>query len=130
MSKKNKILIAEDDEIIRKIVKEVIGESYDLVMAEDGDTAIKLARQHMPDLILLDVMMPETNGFEVCKEIRTIDGLEKTIIIMISALSDKDSEKTGLKAGADDFITKPFNPVELRTKIKLMFRLRDRLLKN
>ena len=128
MDKRNKILIAEDDEMIRKIIDEVIGDDHDLIMAEDGTKAIEMAKTHLPDLILLDVMMPELNGFDVCKEIRATQNLSKTIIIMLTALSDKDSEKTGLKAGADDFLTKPFNPVELRTRIKLMFRLRDRLL--
>ena len=72
--------------------------------------------------------MPEKNGFEVCRELRKDEKMQKLIVIMVTALSDKDSEKMGLKAGADDFITKPFNPIDLRTKVSLMFRLKDRLL--
>ena len=130
MAQRNTILIAEDDEMIRKIIQEVIEDEYELIMTEDGKTAIEKAKEHIPDLILLDVMMPEMNGFDVCKELRNNKELDKSIVIMVTALSDKDSEKTGLRAGADDFITKPFNPIELRTRIKMMFRLRDRLLGN
>ncbi|MFP4041600.1 MAG: PleD family two-component system response regulator [Bacteroidales bacterium] len=128
MSKDNNILIAEDDEMIRKIIEEVLGEEFELIFAEDGKSALEKAKLNLPELILLDIMMPEMNGFEVCKAMRKVDELNTSIIIIVTALSDKDSEKTGLKAGADDFLTKPFNPIELRTKVQLMFRLRNRLL--
>lgn len=130
MSKQNKILVAEDDVMIRKIIGEILEEHYELEYAEDGSKAVEIALDYKPDLILLDIMMPEKNGFDVCRELREDQSLQKAIIIMVTALSDKDSEKMGLKAGADDFITKPFNPIELRTKVQLMFRLRDRLLDN
>ncbi|MFP4018780.1 MAG: PleD family two-component system response regulator [Bacteroidales bacterium] len=128
MSKDNNILIAEDDEMIRKIIEEVLGEEFELIFAEDGKSALEKAKLNLPELIILDIMMPEMNGFEVCKAMRKVDELNTSIIIIVTALSDKDSEKTGLKAGADDFLTKPFNPIELRTKVQLMFRLRNRLL--
>ncbi|MFP3860702.1 MAG: PleD family two-component system response regulator [Bacteroidales bacterium] len=128
MSQDNNILIAEDDEMIRKIIEEVLGEEFELIFAEDGKSALEKAKLNLPELILLDIMMPEMNGFEVCKAMRKVDELNTSIIIIVTALSDKDSEKTGLKAGADDFLTKPFNPIELRTKVQLMFRLRNRLL--
>ncbi len=130
MSKNNKILLAEDDELIRKIIQEVVKDEYELIIADTGVEALEKARIHKPELILLDVMMPGKNGFMVCKELRTIKELRTSIIIMVTALSDKDSERIGLSSGADDFITKPFNPIELRTKIKMMFRLRNRLLKS
>jgi two-component system alkaline phosphatase synthesis response regulator PhoP len=128
MPQKNRILIAEDDDMVQKIINEVLQEDYELIFAEDGIKALELAKKYQPELLLLDIMMPEKNGFEVCRELREENELQRSIIIMVTALSDKDSEKMGLKAGADDFITKPFNPLELRTKVKLMFRLRDRLL--
>ncbi len=128
MSKLNRILIAEDDEMVRRIIKEVLQDDYELYFAEDGSEALQLAEKHKPDLLLLDIMMPEKNGFEVCRELRKDEEMQKLIVIMVTALSDKDSEKMGLKAGADDFITKPFNPIDLRTKVSLMFRLKDRLL--
>jgi DNA-binding response OmpR family regulator len=128
MAQKNKILIAEDDDMVQKIIREVLEDDFELIFAEDGNRALQLAKDHKPGLLLLDIMMPEKNGFEVCRELREEKELQRSIIIMVTALSDKDSEKMGLKAGADDFITKPFNPLELRTKVKLMFRLRDRLL--
>ena len=128
MSKLNRILIAEDDEMVRRIIKEVLQDDYELYFAEDGSEALQLAEKHKPDLLLLDIMMPEKNGFEVCRELRKDEEMQKLIVIMVTALSDKDSEKMGLKAGADDLITKPFNPIDLRTKVSLMFRLKDRLL--
>jgi len=128
MPQNNRILIAEDDDMVQKIINEVLQEDYELIFAEDGIKALELAKKYQPELLLLDIMMPEKNGFEVCRELREENELQRSIIIMVTALSDKDSEKMGLKAGADDFITKPFNPLELRTKVKLMFRLRDRLL--
>jgi len=128
MSKLNRILIAEDDEMVRRIIKEVLQDDYELYFAEDGSEALQLAKEHIPDLLLLDIMMPKKNGFEVCRELRKDEEMQKLIVIMVTALSDKDSEKMGLKAGADDFITKPFNPIDLRTKVSLMFRLKDRLL--
>lgn len=128
MPQKDKILIAEDDNMVQKIIKEVLEDDFELIFADDGKKALQLAQEHMPGLLLLDIMMPEKNGFEVCRELREHKEMQRSIIIMVTALSDKDSEKMGFKAGADDFITKPFNPLELRTKVKLMFRLRDRLL--
>jgi len=128
MSKSNRILIAEDDEMVRRIIKEVLQDDYELYFAENGSEALQLANEHKPDLLLLDIMMPEKNGFEVCRELRKDEEMQKLIVIMVTALSDKDSEKMGLKAGADDFLTKPFNPIDLRTKVSLMFRLKDRLL--
>jgi len=102
MPHQNRILIAEDDEMIRKIIAEVLQDDFDIEFAENGVKAIELAQAHTPDLILLDIMMPEKNGFEVCRELREEREMQKTIIIMVTALSDKDSEKMGLKAGADD----------------------------
>jgi DNA-binding response OmpR family regulator len=128
MAEKGKILVAEDEEMIRKIVEEVLGSHYNLSFAENGYDAIEKARSFNPELILLDIMMPKYNGFEVCEELREDSAFKKTIIIMVTALADKDSYKQAIKAGADDFITKPFNPVDLRTKVQLMFRLRNRLI--
>jgi DNA-binding response OmpR family regulator len=130
MVKNKKILIAEDDDMVRKIIQEVLKDDYDLIIAENGKIALEKAKEELPQLVLLDIMMPEKNGFDVCKEMRAMDELDQSIIIMVTALSDKDSEKIAFNSGADDFITKPFNPIELRTKVKLMFRLRNRLLQS
>ncbi len=89
-----------------------------------------MANKTIPDIILLDIMMPKVDGFDVCKKIRKDTQFDNTIIIMITALSDRDSKAKGLKIGADDFITKPFNPMELKDKVKLLLRLKKRLKNN
>lgn len=123
-----KILVAEDDEMIRKIVEEVLANDFELHFAADGSVALELANEIQPEMVILDIMMPKLDGFKVCKRLREIPELKRTIIIMLTALTDQDSQKTGISAGADDYLTKPFNPIDLRTKVNLLFRLRDRFL--
>jgi len=123
-----KILIAEDDEMIRKIVEEVLANDFELHFAADGSVALELANEIQPEMVILDIMMPKLDGFKVCKRLREIPELKRTIIIMLTALTDQDSQRTGISAGADDYLTKPFNPIDLRTKVNLLFRLRDRFL--
>ena len=123
-----KILVAEDDEMIRKIVEEVLANDFELHFAADGSVALELANEIHPEMVILDIMMPKLDGFKVCKRLREIPELKRTIIIMLTALTDQDSQRTGISAGADDYLTKPFNPIDLRTKVNLLFRLRDRFL--
>jgi DNA-binding response OmpR family regulator len=123
-----KILVAEDDEMIRKIVEEVLANDFELHFAADGSVALELANEIQPEMVILDIMMPKLDGFKVCKRLREIPELKRTIIIMLTALTDQDSQRTGISAGADDYLTKPFNPIDLRTKVNLLFRLRDRFL--
>jgi DNA-binding response OmpR family regulator len=130
MAKLPKILVAEDDGMIRKIIEEVLFRDYELHFSEEGNDALNMAVEIKPELIILDVMMPGMDGFEICKKIREQPALRKTIVIMLTALTDSDSQKSGINAGADDYLTKPFNPIDIRTKVSLMFRLRNRLLDN
>lgn len=96
---------------------------YNLLFAEDGFGALEMARVHMPDLVLLDVMMPDMDGFEVCASMRSDPDLAEVPILMVTALDDRNSRLRGIEAGADDFITKPFDRIELRTRIKTITRL-------
>ncbi len=128
MLEKKKVLIVEDEELIQKFFVEILEYKYEIHVANNGDEGIKLANELIPDMILLDIMMPETDGFEVCNTLRKDKNFEKSIIIMVTALSDRDTKMRALKMGADDIIAKPFNPIDVRTKVQLMFRLRDRLL--
>jgi putative two-component system response regulator len=93
------------------------GEGYNLIMAENGLQAIEKAKAHQPDVILLDVMMPGMTGFEVCERIRSDPQVAEIPIIILTALDDRDSLLTGLKSGADDFISKPFDRFELRARL-------------
>ena len=128
MENKEKILLAEDDMLIKDIIQEIITEDFELIVANNGKEAVELAKKEQPAVLLLDIMMPEKDGFTVCEELRADEKLNKTIIVMITALADRDSRERGYKTGADDFITKPFNPIELRSKIQLLTRMRKRLI--
>jgi putative two-component system response regulator len=130
MNEQPKILIVDDESIARITIEALLSnEDYELHFAKTGIEGIALAAQVMPDIILLDVMMPGMNGFDACKQIRKMPNLAEVPIILITALDDRDSRLSGLKAGADDFITKPFDIHELLLRVQNMVRLnRYRLL--
>jgi len=128
MKEKKKVLIVEDEELIQKFFVEILEYKYEVHVANNGDEGLKIAGEIVPDMILLDIMMPQMDGFEVCTILRKEKKFDKSIIIMVTGLSDRDSKMKALKMGADDIIAKPFNPIDVRTKVQLMFRLRDRLL--
>jgi putative two-component system response regulator len=112
------ILIVDDEYSGRETLQSVLeGEGYNLVMAENGPQAIAKAKAILPDVILLDVMMPGMTGFEVCERIRNDPQVAEIPIIILTALDDRESLLTGLKAGADDFISKPFDRFELRARL-------------
>jgi putative two-component system response regulator len=112
------VLIVDDEYIGRETLQSVLeGEGYELEMAENGLQAIEKARQLLPDVILLDVMMPGMTGFEVCRRIRSDPQIAEIPIIILTALDDRESLLNALKAGADDFISKPFDRYELRARL-------------
>lgn len=112
------ILIVDDEYSGRETLQSVLeGEGYNLIMAENGPQAIEKAKAYQPDVILLDVMMPGMTGFEVCERIRSDSQVAEIPIIILTALDDRESLLTGLKAGADDFISKPFDRFELRARL-------------
>src|SRR5687767_3860006 len=118
------VLIVDDEYIGRETLQSVLeGEGYDLEMAENGFQAIEKAKQLLPDVILLDVMMPGMTGFEVCQRIRSDPQIAEIPIIILTALDDRESLLTALKAGADDFISKPFDRYELRARLLGITRL-------
>ena len=106
-----KILVVEDEENILEALKYNISkEGYEFLSASDGDTAINLARQKSPDLIILDVMIPKLDGFEVCRILRKETNIP---IFMLTAKTEEIDRVIGLEIGADDYITKPFSMREL-----------------
>jgi len=112
------VLIVDDEYSGRETLQSVLeGEGYTLVMAENGPQAIEKAKAFLPDVILLDVMMPGMTGFEVCERIRNDPQVAEIPIIILTALDDRESLLTALKAGADDFISKPFDRFELRARL-------------
>jgi len=118
------ILIVDDEPTGRDALEGLLsGQGYVLAFAANGSEAISRADALQPDLILLDVMMPDMDGFEVCRRIRSNGLLAEVPIVLLTALDDHDSRIAGIEAGADDFISKPYNRAELRARIKTITRL-------
>lgn len=118
------ILIVDDELFGRRALGGLLtGQGYNLLYASSGLETLGMVKQNVPDLILLDVMMPEMDGFEVCRHLRSDNLLADIPIVMVTALDDLESRLEGLEAGADDFITKPFNGIELRARIRTITRL-------
>ena len=118
------VLIVDDEYMGRETLQSVLeGEGYELEMAENGLQAIEKAKKLLPDVILLDVMMPGMTGFEVCQRIRNDPQIAEIPIIILTALDDRESLLNALKAGADDFISKPFDRYELRARLMGITRL-------
>jgi len=116
-----KILLVEDDEALRFIVKDnLVQNNYNVLVAEDGHKALELFNNNSFDLIILDVMLPKIDGFQVAKTIRKKD--EQTPIIFLTARSMTEDKITGLTIGGDDYIPKPFNMEELLLKIKIFLK--------
>jgi putative two-component system response regulator len=112
------ILIVDDDPAGRHTLESILdGQDYHLEMAENGLQALEKAVNFLPDVILLDVMMPGMDGFEVCQRIRNTPLLAEIPIIMLTALDDRKSLLDGLESGADDYITKPYDRHELRARL-------------
>lgn len=118
-----KILVVDDDpDIVEFISYNLKGKGYLVVTAKDGVEAIRKAKEFHPDLILLDIMMPNKDGIQTIKELRVMPDFEETAIIFLTALSDEKSEIEGLKIGADDYIGKPIKPELLATRIRTALR--------
>jgi len=117
----SRILVVEDDaNIALGLQDDLTLEGYQAEVARDGEEALRLARAEPFDLIVLDVMLPRKDGFAVCRELRR--GGLKTPIIMLTARAHEAEKVLGLELGADDYVTKPFSPLELRARIKAMLR--------
>ena len=113
MSKK-KILVVDDEFVGRQLLQALlIVEGYEPIVAESGQEALELANYLQPDLVLLDIMMPNLNGFEVTKQLRSNNKFRNIPIVLITALDDRDSKVKGKEAGADEYISKPFGRSEV-----------------
>ncbi|MBN1314758.1 MAG: response regulator [Anaerolineales bacterium] len=123
-TRKSTILIVDDDRAILEILDAALRpEGYNLALASNGRKALELLQDLSPDLILLDVMMPGMDGYEVCQFVRSDPNLAQVPIIMITALSDRSHLLKSLNAGADDFLTKPVNLFELKARVRTITRL-------
>lgn len=118
-----KLLLVDDEpDIIEFLGYNLRKEGYQVFTALNGKDAINIARKELPQLILLDVMMPELDGIEVCRELRQTKGMENTVIAFLTARSEDYSHIAGFEAGADDYINKPIKPRVLISRIKALLR--------
>lgn len=112
------ILVAEDDEdILALVVFDLEDEGYEVLTARDGQEAVALALERHPDLILLDVAMPGLDGYEVTRRLRADESTRATPVVLLTARAQVKDVIAGFEAGANDYVTKPFRPDELRTRL-------------
>ncbi|WP_299179243.1 two-component system response regulator [uncultured Neptuniibacter sp.] len=120
------ILIVDDEPVNLSLLRQVLGSDYNLFFARNGLEAISRAERCNPDLILLDVMMPEMDGIEACKRLKANPRLTSVPVILVTALSNEENEEKGFAVGAVDYISKPFSPVLVRARVKTQLALYDR----
>ena len=122
MSKKRLILLVEDDEFLAELYATKLNlEGFEVLLALDGEKGLKIIREKKPDLVLLDIILPKMDGFEILKKIKADKILKNIPIILLTNLSQKDEVKKGLDLGADDYLIKAhFMPSEVVKKIKQM----------
>lgn len=114
-----RILLVEDSPAHLQLMQAALANrGYDLLVAEDGERALAQARQHKPDLILLDVVLPKVSGFQVCRQIKSDAELRSIPVIIVSSKTQEFDRYWGLKQGADGYITKPFRPEELAAAVE------------
>lgn len=114
-----KVLVVDDEPFIcRSLCFVLRRENYEVFEARNGEDALVAMREHRPDLVFLDVMMPKFNGFEVTQQIRADETLKNTKIILLTAKGQDADRAIGVKAGADDYMTKPFSPMKILERVR------------
>ncbi|MBC7966175.1 MAG: response regulator [Fuerstia sp.] len=131
----SRVLIADDIQQNRELLEAYLADQgYEILMASDGQQTMQLVDKHQPDLILLDIMMPRMSGYEVCSQIKSDPARRGIMVLIVTALNEAGDIEKAVNAGCDDFLTKPVNRLELRTRVRSLLRVlhlaneRDRLL--
>ena len=120
---KQKILLVDDEEDILEFLSYNLKKNgFEILTANNGAKGLALAKKHQPDLVILDVMMPEMDGVDVCQRIRELPDLDETLVLFLSARAEDYSELAGFSAGADDYITKPIKPKLLISRVNAILR--------
>lgn len=130
----NRVLLVDDEEINLDLMEQlVVAEGYEVLRAMDGETALEMVKTGKPDVIFLDIVMPQMNGLEVLRKIKTNPFSYAIPVVMVTAISGQEERVKAIQAGADDFIMKPFDRIELAARLKSLMRLKsihDRLESN
>ncbi|WP_298685247.1 methanogen output domain 1-containing protein, partial [uncultured Methanomethylovorans sp.] len=121
---KPKVLIVDDEPMNVELLQAYLGSEYVTVSASNGKEALTKVNEEKPDILLLDIMMPEMNGYDVCKLIRSAEGTQLLPVVMVTALSNREDRIRGVEAGADDFLIKPVDKVELTARIRSLLRIK------
>jgi two-component system, OmpR family, alkaline phosphatase synthesis response regulator PhoP len=128
VNENHKVLIVDDEDLTRVLLSRVLErvkiQNIDILLAEDGEEALRIAAAERPDLVLLDLLLPKLNGYDVCRELRMIPGYEPHIIILTARGQDTDREHAR-EIGADGFMTKPFNPSRLIAQLNELWHISD-----
>lgn len=131
----SRILIADDNEQNRELLDAYLAdEDFEILMAADGQETLEMVDANEPDLILLDIMMPRMSGYEVCEKLKADTEKRKIPVLMVTALNEMGDIEKAVNSGCDDFLTKPVNQLELKTRVRSLLRVRhlsnerDRLL--
>ena len=115
-----KVLVVDDDTSVRDVVRRYLERAgYEVELAGDGETALRLHRQHPPDLVVLDLMLPGVGGLDVCRELRETSAVP---VVLLTALGEESDRVLGLETGADDYVVKPFSPRELVLRVGSILR--------
>jgi len=124
-TERSKILIVDDEPENVKLIGEILNlDSYEIIEAFDGEEALRKFKEHSPDLVILDIIMPGLDGYEVCRRLKGDPGTRLTPVVMITALRGLNDKVRGIEAGADDFLNKPFNVIELRARVKSLLKVK------
>ncbi|WP_407355904.1 response regulator [Methanolobus sp. WCC5] len=124
MRDRDKVLIVDDEQAIVELMGLYLKSEYDVIPAYSGQEALDKVKSEKPDIILLDVMMPDMNGYEVCRVLKTSVETQFLPVVMVTALSGKDDRIKGIEVGADEFLGKPVNRLELVTRVKSLLRIK------
>ena len=125
-AKPARILIVDDENFNRELLRIILApDGFELQMASGGKEALAMVVENPPDLILLDVKMPELNGYEVSRKLKENPATQNIPIILISALDDRDARLLGLNAGAEDYLSKPVDRAELSMRVRNLLRLKS-----
>ena len=125
---KQQILVVDDDKEIARLLRGYLEKAgFGVLVAHDGGTAVHTLRRDKPDLLLLDLMLPDMDGYDITRLVRTDANLQQIPIIMITARVEDSDKIVGLELGADDYVTKPFNPAEVVARVRAQLRAKSRL---
>jgi two-component system cell cycle response regulator len=122
--KERKVLIVDDEQVNITLLRAYLKDSYDIISAQCGEEALHMAREHEPDIVLLDIMMPGITGYEVCRVLKDSEKTRFIPVVMVTALSGTEDRIRGLQAGADDFLTKPLDRIEIVARVSSLLRIK------